>query len=175
MDTYLEYMIKKKKTVTERLFCISCYLIAAVLTVVLAVVHIPFITLFYPALVFLMFYGAYKFSRRYSIEYEYILTNDELDVDRILAKKERKRLLTVSVRKFEVMAPAQGEEFVKAYNSPDLKVKLNADLGEGSENRYYAVFVNKKSERMILVFNPTNEMLDSMKKYNMRNIQLGGN
>ena len=68
MDVYLEYMIKKKKTVMEILYCISYYLIAAALTVVFTVVPIPYIIYFYPALVFLAFYGAYKLTKRYSVE-----------------------------------------------------------------------------------------------------------
>lgn len=175
MDVYLEYMIKKKKTTLEILYCISYYLIAAALTVVFTVVHIPYIILFYPALVFFVFYGAYKLTKRYSVEYEYILTNDELDVDRIIGKTDRKRLLTVSARKFEIMAPAEGDEFIKALNSSDIKVKLDASLGEGSENRYYAIFMNKKNDKMLLVFNPTEQMQQALKRSNMTRVQLGGN
>ncbi len=174
MDTYLEYMVKPKKTVMQTLFCISYYLIAIALAFVLAVVHIPYIILFYPALVFLLFYGAYKLSRRYSIEYEYIVTNDELDIDRITAKKERKRLLTVSARKFEIMAAAKGETFEKAKNDSNIIVKLDASLGEGSENRYYAIFINKKNEKMLLVFNPTESIQKALKQANMRNVYLEG-
>lgn len=174
MDTYLEYMVKPKKTVAQIFICIAYYLIAATLSVVMMFVHIPFIIFFYPALVFGFFWGAYKLSSKYSVEYEYILTNDELDVDRVVAKKERKRLLTVSVRKFEIMAPANSEEFIKEWNSPDNKVKFDASLGEGSENRYYAKFVNKKNEKMILVFNPTDDIKNAIKQSNMRNVYLEG-
>ncbi len=174
MDVYLEYMVKPKKTVMQTLFCISYYLIAIALAFVLAVVHIPYIILFYPALVFVLFYGAYKLSRRYSVEYEYIVTNDELDIDRITAKKERKRLLTVSARKFEIMAPAKGEGFEKAKNDSNIIVKLDASLGEGSENRYYAIFINKKNEKMLLVFNPTEAIQKALKQANMRNVYLEG-
>jgi len=174
MDTYLEYMVKPKKNAAQVLICIAYYLIAATLSYVLFYARIPFIIFFYPAVVFFLFWGAYKLSGKYSVEYEYILTNDELDVDRIIAKKERKRLLTVSVRKFEIMAPAKGEEFNKEWNSSDVKVKFDASLGENSENRYFAKFINKKNEKMILVFNPTEEMQKAIKQSNMRNVYLEG-
>lgn len=174
MDIYLEYMVKPKKTTMQILYCIAYYLLAAALSALFAVLHIPYIIMFYPALVFVFFWGAFKLSRRYSIEYEYIVTNDELDVDRITGKKERKRLLTVSARKFEIMAPAKGGEFEKALNNPDIRVKLDASMGEESENRYYAVFINKKNEKMLLVFNPTMEMQKALKQANMRNVYLEG-
>lgn len=174
MDIYLEYMIKIKKTFSQVLICIAYYLIAATLTVLLAILPIPYITFFYPAAVFVMFYFAYKLSRRYSIEYEYIVTNDELDVDRIIARKERKRFLSVSARKFEIMAPAKGEEFYKALKDKSIIVKFDASLGEGSENRYYAVFINKKGQKMMLIFNPTEAMQKALKQVNMKNIFLEG-
>lgn len=173
MDIYLEYMIKKKKTAMEWIFCVSYYLIALTLIIVLAIIPLPgFLTFFYPALVFVLIWCAWKLSRKYSVEYEYILTNDELDVDRIIAKKERKRFLTVSVRKFEIMESCDSENFRKALKNPDIKIKFDASLGEGSENRYYAVFINKKNERMLLVFNPTEEMQKAIKQNNMRNVFL---
>ena len=174
MDTYLEYMVKPKKTLVQILTCVAYYLLAATVSVVLIFARIPLLIFFYPALVFLAFWGAYKMSSKYSVEYEYILTNDELDVDRVIAKKERKRLLTVSVRKFEIMAPAKGEDFIKDWTSSDIKVKFDASCGEGSENRYYAKFVNKRNENMILVFNPTEAMCKSIKQSNMRNVYLEG-
>ena len=172
MDIYLEYMIKIKKTLSQVLICVAYYLIAASLTVALAIAPIPYLSLFYPAIVFGLFYCAYRLSRRYSVEYEYIVTNDELDVDRIIAKKERKRFLSVSARKFEIMAPAKGEEFYKALNDKSIVIKFDASLGEGSENRYYAVFVNKKDDKMMLIFNPTEAMQKALKQANMRNIYL---
>ena len=73
------------------------------------------------------------------------------------------------------MAPAEGNEFLKALNSHDIKVKLDASLGEGSANRYYAIFMNKKNDKMLLVFNPTEQMQQVLKRNNMTRVQLGGN
>lgn len=170
MDVYLEYMIKKKKTHAEHILTVFYYLMAAAVSYIL--LFVKYITFLYPALVFGAFYLAWYMSRKFNVEYEYILTNDELDVDRIIAKKIRKRLLTVSVRKFEIMEPAVGEGFEKAMSDPAIQVKFDASLGNGSENRYYAKFVNKKGENMVLVFNPRDDMLRAMKQSNMLKIRL---
>jgi len=170
MDVYLEYMIKKKKTPVEHIITLGYYLLAFAVSYVL--LFVKYITMFYPALVVGAFWLAWYMSRKFNVEYEYILTNDELDVDRIIAKRIRKRLLTVSVRKFEIMEPAVGEAFEKAMADSSIQVKFDASLGANSENRYYAKFINKKGEKMILVFNPTDNMLRAMKQSNMRNIRL---
>lgn len=176
MDIYLEHMITKPRTAMETACCVIYYLVAASLTLLLAFVPLPtFAITFFPVIVFVLFWCAWKLARKYrKVEYEYILTNDELDVDRIIAKKERKRFLTVSVKKFEIMESCNSEKFAKYLSDSSIKVKFDASLGEGSENRYYSVFVNKKSERMLLVFNPTNEMLEAIRRFNMRNVFLEG-
>lgn len=40
-----------------------------------------------------------------SVEYEYIVTNGEMDIDKIIAKRRRKRLITVNARTFERFGP----------------------------------------------------------------------
>ena len=49
--------------------------------------------------------GYYFLNKQFEIEYEYILTNDELDVDKIIARERRKHLLSVDIRTFEIPAP----------------------------------------------------------------------
>lgn len=40
-------------------------------------------------------YGGYILITNMSVEYEYIVTNGEMDIDKIIAKRRRKRLITV--------------------------------------------------------------------------------
>lgn len=44
---------------------------------------------------------AYYLIVNTGIEYEYILTNNDLDIDKIIGKRKRRRLLTVKVNTFE--------------------------------------------------------------------------
>ena len=56
--------------------------------------------------------GAYYLVINLQVEYEYCVTNDELDVDKILAKSKRRHLLTAQIRKFTYFGTVE--------NAPDL-------------------------------------------------------
>ena len=172
MDTYLERLVEKKKTPLQSFLSVFYYLAAFFITVFLFgfINRIPFLSMLYPLLVAGAFYGAWYLNRNMNLEYEYILTNDELDVDKIAGKSARKRLLTVSVRNFEVMRPATDSEMQRLNADNSINVRL--DASEGPENRYYAIFNNRQNQRMLLIFNPTEDMKKSIKQHNMRNVFL---
>ena len=71
-----------------------------------------------------VFYYAYKLIKNSSIEYEYILTNNELDIDKIIAKSARKRMLTVNFREIEICANILDESKRNEYNNSNDKTLL---------------------------------------------------
>ena len=174
MDVYLERIVAKKKSLLQSILPFLYFAIAGVLTFMLFPVMMkqPILSSFSVLIIAALFYGAWYLSKKTNIEYEYILTNDELDVDKIFNKSTRKRILTVSVKKFDEMRPAKGKAFSDALSDSSYAVKLDASFGEGSEDRYYASFINKKDEKMLLVFNPTEQMLKNIKMFNPRNVFL---
>lgn len=101
MDNFAEYMVKKqpdsrdtfKKTGILALTVLLCA--ATVLLVFFT--GIPFILLITCALI----YGAYFLLSGLSVEYEYAVTNGELDVDKIIARRKRVHLITADASKFE--------------------------------------------------------------------------
>ena len=44
-----------------------------------------------PMVIVLIFYIAYRINTSFDVEFEYILTNGELDIDKITHKRRRKR------------------------------------------------------------------------------------
>ena len=103
-DIYLEYILKKKKTGGQK--AIIAVIIFAAIIVSLALLLLIFATAtalsgtqfgsfsFSIGLVLIAFawYGAYLLMSMQNIEYEYILTNSEIDIDKIMSKKARKRI-----------------------------------------------------------------------------------
>ncbi len=171
MDTYLEFLIKQKYTFGKIVLLIFLYSVATILSLgvfIIAIVN-PAVMQLSGFIVALIFFGVWFVNKRLSVEYEYIVTNDELDVDRIVAKRSRKRLVTVSVKNFDDFGVAEDNIIFK--KKRDFKVVLDASIGKGSINRYYATFYNKHGDRMLLIFNPTSKMIDSFKIYNPKVIK----
>ena len=92
MDVFLEYIIRHKKNIIDYLICIAGFLGATVLTVFFTVIGRYLLGLAFPLIV-ASWFGAYMLMNSRYIEYEYILTNNELDVDKIYAKRRRKRIV----------------------------------------------------------------------------------
>ncbi len=173
MDTYLEFLVKQKYTFSKIILVIGLFLFAAILSFLsfFVAVRNPVVMQFIVLIWALFFYGAWWLSQKLCVEYEYIVTNDELDVDRIIAKKTRKRLLTVSVKKFEEFGIAE-KPVIEEIKKGNIKVFLDASSGAKNDVAYYAVFDNKQGGRMLLIFNPTQRMLESFKLYNPRVVKI---
>ena len=164
MDVFCEYIVKVKKNPVE--------LTISALGIILAVILLGFslFFLFTPFSSFVLLidagvvYGAYILITHFNVEYEYILTNGDIDIDKIIAKRKRKRVLSFSTKEFEIVAPyKQGE------NSTNV-----LDLGTRNyENAYYAVF-SKDGQKKTLVFNPPQKMIEAMKTYSPRTVNLKG-
>lgn len=171
MDTYLEFIIKQKYTFGKIILLVFLYLLATVLSlgVLLVAIVNPLVMQLSGFIIALLFFGVWVLHKRFSVEYEYILTNDELDVDRIVAKRSRKRLVTVSVRNFDEFGSMEDSDILK--RKKEFKVVLDASIGKGSINRCYTVFYNKHGDRMLLIFNPTSKMTDAFKIYNPKVIK----
>lgn len=166
MDVFIEHLVKKKPTGTDTAKKVG--IILAV--VVIAVLCFTFGMVFIGALAFLILcgaiYGAYWLISGMSIEYEYILTNGEIDVDKIVAQRKRKRLVTVSAKTFEAFGPYKPEEHVnRNYDS-----RILACESETSEGVYYAEFRHGTLGHCLLVFNPDDRIIQGIKSYLPRTV-----
>lgn len=109
-------------------------------------------------------YAGVFLSSFFNYEYEYALTNGELDIDKISGKKRRKHLATIELR--YVTAFAAFTEETRANN--DLTLMMAHD-GTG-ENIYFADFKHPEYGSTRLLFSPDEKMLEYISSYTPRNI-----
>ena len=79
-------------------------------------------------------------------EYEYIVTNDDLDIDKIIGKRKRKRLVTVDLKSVTEMGLYTNNE-LKA----DVTVMAHDNTGE---DLWYIVCNSNKYGVLAVLFNP---------------------
>ena len=166
MDSFMEYMITEKQTAKTILKKIGIYFGALLLTLVSFFVMLMFPSMligFAPMVIVLIFYIAYRINTSFDVEYEYILTNGELDVDKITNKKRRKRLVTIHCKSFTAFAKVGDKEFLSEENGEFSKV-IDASAKSSSLIDYYAVFY-KNGQKIKLIFNPTQKMIEIFKIY----------
>ena len=168
MDIFLEYIVPRKKG-TKEIIKIAAILVALFFLFSVCTI-IMFTVLSGLALPILAggLYGAYYFITAQNVEYEYIVTNGELDVDTIIHRRKRKRIITVHSRTFDIVAPCGDKEFAGEENGSFTKV-IDASSGYNNDKAYFAVF-SKDGMRIKLVFEPTDKMLDAFKTFVPRNV-----
>lgn len=162
MDVFKEQLVKKLPT-TKEILMKAGLILATGLIVIAAVVYSPFLGSF--ALLAIMagvgaVYGCIYLYPMLNIEYEYILTNGEMDVDKILGKKKRKRLLTFDVTKataFGLYDPAlvANEQFDNS---------IHACIAPNLKSTYFMTFEHHSLGKCLFLFNPNDEMLKCVKE-----------
>ena len=177
MDVFTEYMVKKQNTAKDIVLKLLCVLGAVVLLAV-ALFAIPLaaqlgqigqlITMIAPLIGVGGVFGAWYLITSMNVEYEYILTNGEMDVDKIIARRRRKRMLTVNARKFEAFGNYRAQD----HAGKDYASRVYACTSPDDPGNYYAVLTHATLGKTLLVFTPNDRVLEGLRSYIPR--QAGG-
>ena len=99
---------------------------------------------------------------RLRTEYEYTFTNGDLDFAQVFNNQKRKTLGTMRVKNVESFGPVDSNAFRKFINMPGMKRRnwfLNRDA------KLYYFYYQKESAKNIIVFEPSDELVDMIRKY----------
>lgn len=171
MDTHIEYMVRKHKDASDIAKQVLYTVLALIISIVIMIFSRYTFGLWFVVIAG-VWYLVYRLISGLDREFEYILTNDELDIDTIISKRTRKRILTLKVREFMICAPVGDKRFAKEYvKNSGIKQYIYAASDPKSETSYFADF-HLNAQRVRLVFNPPYKMVEAMKQYNPKNIYL---
>ena len=104
-------------------------------------------------------FAAYYITTGFDNEYEYLLTNGEMDFDKIIAQRSRKRLITVKLDKATEFA-----EFTENTEIESGASVVSADDNTG-ENIWYLRVDHKELGDTYILFTPDEEMRETMLKF----------
>ena len=166
MDIFCEYLVQKKSasdTIKGLLLKAACGLVLAMSLYFCFFMYTEFLGLV-PIIWGVAIYATVILGRNFSIEYEYIFTNGQLDIDMIKGKAKRQNLTSIACKNIEYMAP------YSSLNDTHRTV-IDAIYDENRRGKYYVDF-SQDGESFRLLFQPPEKILTNMKKYNPRNINL---
>ncbi len=166
MDLFCEYLVKKKSILDsfKRLALnIACVIVCFVIFY-LGFFKIHNLIVAVPILIAAAIYGTVIYGRNFSLEYEYIFVNGVLDIDVIKGRARRKNLVSIPCRKIEYMG-----RMPKGYTSTNRVV--NTIYDEKRPGKYVLTFSDRGVKTDVL-FQPPEKLLQNMKKYNPKNIEL---
>jgi len=154
-DVFKEQMVKKILSGREIALRFGIITLAIVFVFALALI-IPYAQGFLPFLGLAMAFGVYVLISRRNLEYEYIFTNGELDIDVIYNKSRRKRLFSSSVKQFEIMAHVEdGEHRHALSNATKTRDYSSGIVGPNT----YAFITSYEGERLKIIIEPNDMMI----------------
>lgn len=155
MDNISEQLVKIKKTSKDAVLTIGIWVVAFLLVYCLVSVGLNIPNLFAFAMLFAVgaIYGAFKVTKLLDIEYEYIVVNRDMDIDKITAKSSRKRIVSVKlseVQEFGLLTESKAKYFEQK-NFDEKFLCCNAD-----DEIYYMVYKHPK-KGLVLIMLAMNE------------------
>ncbi len=158
-DMYSEKLVKRKPS--SRILAIK----AAIATVTMFLAYLAFYIFssslelvgFMPVAVAAIIFVGWKAFTYFNVEFEYTVTNGALDVDKIVAKKSRKRLVSVPAKNIELLAPYT-DEYRGRYENGTFKETIDARESETSQ-AWFLIGDSQKNGRVRILFEPSERML----------------
>lgn len=147
MDIYCEQLVEKKRSSGDT----AKIVLTLTLSIILGSALILFALLsglwvLIIGGVVLIVFGAWL-AAGFNVEYEYIVTNSEMDIDKITGKRKRKRMITVDLSKATEYAPLPCE------NEGDAEVTVQASTGM-QENAHFLICTHSDYGTVKIIFNP---------------------
>ncbi len=173
MDIFCEQIVKKRKTTAEKLTVGLIWVGGWILCMLLIFVGLYVLSAYFMLALLaagFVVYFSMKLAFKLNLEYEYCVTNGLLDVDKIINRSDRKRLLSVEVNtfdRFEEFDPQKPENDPKKF---DLVVNAVADP-DGADAIYVATVRHPVKGRIMLVFQPNEKVLTTVKQALPRTLQ----
>jgi len=164
MDIFIEKLIKRKRSGKDYAITVAAVLLTLLIGYLFLAFFGEFFGLWLAVLAGLGFL-CYRIISAQNIEFEYSLTNNELDIDKIISKRKRKHLITIDIKKIELLAPISSEQFKHESGSATITRSLDYSSGTKNANTYFAVFFGNDGLKSLLIFEPNEKMLTGIKRY----------
>lgn len=145
-DYFIEQLVKRNTTIGNTLAKV-----ALILVTVLSLVVGIWLT------IILVIVDMFLFKRM-DVEYEYSFYNGDLDIDKVIAKESRKKQFSTNIKDMDLLAPSGAQELL-GYQ----RLKVIDYSTRTAGNRTYEMVTSKDGEKVRVVFEPNEEMLNAMR------------
>lgn len=161
MRDFMTEQLVKRRTTAKDIFIKASLITLTVLTGLIMMYSVIAMFLF----LILVFVDMF-FLKRLDVEFEYTYFDGNLDIAKIMKKQLRKEMFSTNIKEeMDIIAPT-GSPQVAHYH--DLKV-LDYST-KIKENKTYTMITLHKGQKVKLIFEPNEKMLNSMRDAMPRNV-----
>ena len=98
---------------------------------------------------------------RTDLEYEYLFVNGEFDIDMVMAKSKRKKVMSVNLSEADLIAPLNSHK-MDYYNGNSRMKTLDYSSGN-PEHKRFAIIMKAGGENSRIIIEPDDEMAKAIK------------
>lgn len=187
MDVFIENLVPKKKDARDKLIIAGIIGAAVAVSIILFIIMLmlaggiagnqqlaPMGSMVFSIGLLLVagtWYGAYLLISTRSIEYEYIMTNSEVDIDKVMSKKGRKHLISFDIKDAVLMARIDDREHNSVYKKLPEGVKVYNYSAMSANSSTYFVDCMVDDKRAVVLFQPTSKMVDALWRFNPKAVK----
>lgn len=171
MDSvFIEKLVAKRKDAKDLMATLGITVAGVVIMFIIPGLsrYVPFIGSLWPLIAAGVVYGIYRFINSRNIEYEYIVTDGDLDIDMIIAQRKRKRIFSANCKDFDVVARFKGRQSQDSQLG-NVSKRIEA-VSSMDSNEVYYVTLSYKGERTAVFFEPDDRILKAFKTFIPRKI-----
>jgi hypothetical protein len=151
-DVFKEQIVKREATFKDTAIK-ACLIILVVLIAIFSFIYVGVLA---PVLIFAAGFGAFFLMSCLNVEYEYIFTSGELDIDIIYNKARRKRVFSANMKKVELMAHIDDKSHEGEFNA----AQETRDYSGGTSGKdTYAFLITHDGKKIKVIIDPNEKML----------------
>lgn len=154
-DLFYEQMIKRKEVANPKLIRIAVIVLIAFLMTIGALVFGFISVVIAVVLGVASFFYIFPHS---SMEYEYTLSNYDMDIDAIYNRSKRESIMSFDIRKAEMIAPKGSSKL--AYFKPSKTMDFTSG---NADARVYSIMINLDKVLYNILIEPDDQMLDNIR------------
>ena len=156
-DSYAEVLVKKQASAMDRLKKTGLIALLA-----LAVLISLFFDFRFLLAVVILGVATFFLLPAFDLEYEYLLVNRELDIDKIYSRKKRKQEAQFQLEEMELFAPLNSRRMEHYNSNTHLKIR---DYSSGADGAgVYAMIIRDGQETCKVLLEPDEQMLDALSR-----------
>lgn len=164
MDIFIEQLVKRKKTARD--FIVVLLLILSFFVIIGLAFFLSALINFYFMIVgfFLLMadvYAAWYFITGLNVEFEYSVTKNTLTIDKVIAKRKRKRVIEIKIGDIEEMCQIKKREI----NRKKCDKILFTGESEFGDDLYQMYLNTEKYGYTLIMFSPNEKVLNGMKPH----------
>ncbi len=157
-DRFTEDVIKKEKNIGNTVM-IVVFGVLAVISFFLSVFRI---ILFGYFLCLIFGFSAYALSLKRNVQYEFVMTNESVEISAIYNLESRKELIAFELTQVQMVAPSTSPRLEHERVSGQKKYKFVTGL---NDRKQYSIMCEVKGLKSEIVLEPTEKILEHIKAF----------